>query len=59
MEGNKRAALAACLTFLRVNGHDVTAPQTTRAKWILELSRARTVEDHLAEQLRSALDPPL
>lgn len=59
VEGNKRTALAACLTFLRANGHDVTASQAERANWILELSRGRSVEDRLAGRLRSALDPPL
>src|SRR6266545_1116101 len=59
VEGNKRTALAACLTFLRVNGHDIIAPQATRATWIIELSRGRAVEARLAKQLRSALDPPL
>lgn len=34
VEGNKRIALAACLTLLGVNGHDVVAPQAARAEWI-------------------------
>jgi len=59
VDGNKRTALAACLTFLRVNGHDVNASQQERADWILELSRGRAVEEKLAPRLRSALDPPL
>jgi death on curing protein len=59
VDGNKRTALAACLTFLRINGYDVTASQKERADWILGLSHGRTVEERLASRLRSALDPPL
>ncbi len=59
VEGNKRTALAACLTFLRVNGHNLTASQEERARWILELSEGRAAEQRFAERLRSSLDPPL
>jgi len=59
VEGNKRTALAACLTFLRVNGHASTASQQELATWVLELSEGRLVEEQLAQHLRFSLDPPL
>src|SRR6266542_2175440 len=59
VEGNKRTAAAACLTFLRVNGHASTASQQELATWVLELSEGRLVEEQLAQHLRFSLDPPL
>jgi death-on-curing protein len=56
IDGNKRTALAAMLTFLRANGYDVDASQEERAAWILQLSVGTTAEE-LAELLRIALKP--
>jgi death-on-curing protein len=55
VDGNKRTALAACLTFLRVNGYDVKATQRERATWILQLHRGRWVEHRLALRIRNSL----
>ncbi|MDP9341124.1 MAG: type II toxin-antitoxin system death-on-curing family toxin [Actinomycetota bacterium] len=56
VEGNKRTALAACLTFLAINGHRVSASQQERASWILGLSEGDTPE-RLAERIRASLVP--
>ncbi len=54
VEGNKRTALAALLTFIAVNGYDLLASQEERADWILRLSSGLTI-DQLAELIRRAL----
>jgi death-on-curing family protein len=54
VEGNKRVALAILMTFLRLNGHDVTATQHERATWILDLSAGQTVNE-LANKIRASL----
>jgi len=54
VEGNKRTALAALLTFIAVNGYELLASQTERADWILRLSAGLSV-DGLAELIRRAL----
>jgi death-on-curing protein len=54
IEGNKRAALAAMLTFMRVNGYEVTASQGELAGWIIRLSEGLAPRD-LAERIRSEL----
>jgi death on curing protein len=56
IDGNKRTAWIALRTFLVVNGYDVTATQSERASWILELSRGASPDD-LAAHLRTALIP--
>jgi death-on-curing protein len=56
VDGNKRTALAAALTFLDLNGLTIAAPQAERAGWILELSSGGTAED-LATHIRAALAP--
>ncbi len=52
VEGNKRIALVAMLTFLRVNDHDVIASPEQRMTWILDLSAGLTVEE-LAAKIRA------
>jgi death-on-curing protein len=52
VEGNKRTALEAMRTFLRLNGYQVIAPPLMRARWIIELSSGGSLED-LAEKIRS------
>jgi len=54
VEGNKRAALAAMLTFIAVNGFELHASQEQRADWIIRVS-ADLNEDGLAALIRGAL----
>lgn len=54
IDGNKRTALAAMRTFLKLNGHTVRATQQERAAWILGLAHGSTVEN-LAVRLREVL----
>lgn len=53
IDGNKRTALVAMLTFLEINGFRVEASERELADWILSLSKGATPED-LAEILRRA-----
>jgi death-on-curing protein len=53
IDGNKRAALIAMLTFLEINGAQVEARDRELADWILSLSAGATPE-RLAERLRRA-----
>jgi len=57
VDGNKRLALVAMLTFLEVNGFTVDASDVELAGWIIELS-AGTTPQQLAELLRARLRPP-
>jgi death-on-curing protein len=54
IDGNKRAALVAMLTFLEINGYRVRATDRELADWIISLSRATSPEE-LAEMLRDRL----
>jgi len=54
IEGNKRTALAALLTFIAVNGFDLLASQDERADWILRLGTGLGI-DELAQLIRRAL----
>jgi death on curing protein len=56
VEGNKRAALAAMLTFVAVNGFELTASQEQLADWVIQLS-ARLDAEGLAALIRNALVP--
>lgn len=56
IDGNKRLALVAMLTFLEVNGYRVEASDPELAEWILELA-AGTGPDELASRIRLALIP--
>jgi death on curing protein len=56
IDGNKRAALVAMLTFLEINGARVDADDRELADWILSLSAGATPEQ-LAERLRRAMLP--
>jgi death-on-curing protein len=44
VDGNKRAALVAMLTFLEINGYRVEAPDRELADWIIGFSRGTTPE---------------
>lgn len=54
LDGNKRTALVAMLTFLEVNGCRVRATDPELAEWIIGLS-AGTTPEALAEKLRERL----
>jgi death-on-curing protein len=54
IDGNKRTALVAMLTFLEINGFRVEASDPQLADWILSFSAGATPED-IAKLLRSAL----
>jgi death-on-curing protein len=54
VEGNKRAALAAMLTFISINGFELTASQEQLADWIIQLSADLDAEG-LAVLIRNAL----
>jgi death-on-curing protein len=54
LDGNKRLALVAMLTFLEANGYRVDATDPELASWIIALSRDLEPEQ-LAEQLRRRL----
>lgn len=54
VEGNKRAALAAMLTFIAINGFELNATQQQLAEWIIR--RSGTLDDEgLAALVRRAL----
>lgn len=57
LDGNKRLALVAMLTFLELNGYRVEATDPELADWIIGLSDRLTPEG-LAKQLRQRLSPP-
>jgi death-on-curing protein len=54
VEGNKRTALAAMLTFIAINGFELLASQEERARWIIRLS-ADLDADGLATLIRQSL----
>jgi prophage maintenance system killer protein len=56
LDGNKRLALVAMLTFLEANGCRIDATDPELADWIIGFSGDLTPET-LAEQLRSRLVP--
>ena len=56
LDGNKRLALVAMLTFLEANGYQITATDPELADWILRLSGDLTPEQ-LAELIRPRLIP--
>ncbi len=56
LDGNKRLALVAMLTFLEVNGYHVPVSDRELADWIIGLSTEMAAED-LARRIRSVLTP--
>ena len=56
LDGNKRLALVAMLTFLEVNGYSVPVPDRELADWIIGLSAGMTA-DALAGRIRRVLTP--
>jgi death-on-curing family protein len=56
IDGNKRLALVALLTFLELNGYRVDIADVDLAAWILSLS-AGTTPQQLAQLMRDAMRP--
>jgi death-on-curing protein len=56
LDGNKRLALVAMLTFLEVNGYTVPVSDRELADWIIGLSSQMSAED-LAGRIRRAMTP--
>lgn len=56
LDGNKRLALVAMLTFLEANGYRINATDPELADWIIGLSGDLTPEQ-LAERIRPLLSP--
>jgi death-on-curing protein len=56
IDGNKRTALVAMLTFLEINGVEVDASDPELADWIISFSAGATTED-VAKHIRSATIP--
>jgi death-on-curing protein len=54
IDGNKRLALVSMLTFLEVNGYQVTATDPELADWIIGLS-AGTSPEQLGDLIRARL----
>jgi death-on-curing protein len=54
VEGNKRAALATMLTFIAINGFELSASQEQLADWIIRLSESLDA-DGLAALIRNSL----
>ena len=54
VEGNKRAALAAMLTFIAINGFGLSASQEQLADWIISLSESLDANG-LAALIRDSL----
>ncbi len=56
VDGNKRTALVAMLTFLEINDLSVRVSDSELASWIVSLSEGTTPEQ-LADTIRTALFP--
>jgi death on curing protein len=56
LDGNKRLALVAMLTFLEVNGYSVPVSDRELAEWIIGLSAEMSAED-LASRIRTVMTP--
>jgi death-on-curing family protein len=57
LDGNKRLALVAMLTFLEANGYRVEATDPELAGWIIDLS-ATLMPEQLADAIRPRLRTP-
>jgi death-on-curing protein len=56
VEGSKRAALAVMLTFIAINGFELSASQEELADWIIRLSGSLDAEG-LGGLIRNSLAP--
>jgi death-on-curing protein len=53
VDGNKRLAWTACLTFLAINGHWISAPEDDRFEFVVQVASAALPDlDKIAAQLR-------
>lgn len=57
IDGNKRAALIALMTFVELNGHRFVASQVDAFQAILALASGDMTEDQLAEWVRRNIQP--
>lgn len=58
VDGDKRLAWTACLTFLGVNGQRITAPEDDRFDFVIRVATGGQPDlDDIAEQLRAWSDP--
>ena len=57
IDGNKRTALAATRTFLRINGFTLDASQLEKAFTFLALAEGSLSEEDLTDWLRERLSP--
>lgn len=55
IDGNKRTAMAAALTFLRLNGHDVDANDDDLIEIGLGVAAGKIDKDELTERLRKLI----
>lgn len=54
IDGNKRLAWTACLTFLAVNGHWINAPEDDRFDFVIRVATGAEPDVHdIARQLRA------
>lgn len=56
VDGNKRTGLIAMLTFLELNGYELSARDPELAAWVISFSSG-TGPDQIADQLRSRIKP--
>ncbi len=56
LDGNKRTALVAMLTFLEINGYRVNATDRKLADWIVSFSAGATPQS-VADKVRAHIDP--
>lgn len=57
VDGNKRVALVAARTFLRLNGWDLVAPPEAKYVAVLGLATSEFLEEEFAAWIRSHLAP--
>jgi Fic/DOC family protein len=58
VDGNKRTALIACLTFLDLNGVRADRPEPGLFDLTMAVADGRVGKDAIAERLRSFFPPP-
>ena len=56
MDGNKRTGLIAMLTFLELNGYQLSATDQELAAWMISFSSGSTPEE-VADQVRPRMKP--
>ena len=56
-DGNKRAGFLACLTFLRLNGYDLTSSEEENYQTIMRLAEGSLAEETLVQWIRENIVP--